>query len=400
MSNTVFTYTDNTTTTSSNTILTAASYLNRQTSLKSVSVGTVVTSIGDSCFSNCSNLISITISNSVTSLGNSVFYECIGLTSIIIPNSVTSIGTYCFYFCSALTSVTISNALTSLSQGCFYFCQGLPSLTIPNSIISLGDSCFYYCTSLTSITIPSNVTTIGNSCFIANSVLGTLTFSDSQKISSVGTDAFRLTKSGITVTYRNAANYDALPTSLKTTQSQFTSPTFVYDASCYTENTLITCFINGEEVEVKIQDIKVGMLVKTYNEGYVPVSRIGKLMIRNSDDVFNGLYKMKNNDLIVAGGHSILVDKLPLFINETNVPSFAKKGISFYKCNHKIQDKYLLLACDSDLFEPMIDNELYNVYHIVLESNNNNKNYGIYANGILSESTSLKNFIKKNFIDL
>ena len=58
-----------------------------------------VTSLGSSCFEDCSRLSSITIPNSVTSLGSGCFYDCYGLTSITIPNSITSLGDYCFYDC-------------------------------------------------------------------------------------------------------------------------------------------------------------------------------------------------------------------------------------------------------------------------------------------------------------
>ena len=59
----------------------------------------VVTSLGASCFKDCSGLTSITIPSSVTSLGESCFWVCSGLTSITIPSSVTSLGNYCFNHC-------------------------------------------------------------------------------------------------------------------------------------------------------------------------------------------------------------------------------------------------------------------------------------------------------------
>ncbi len=52
------------------------------TSLKSVTIGNSVTSIGDRAFAYCDNLTSIVIPNSVTSIGNGAFYSCDSLTSI------------------------------------------------------------------------------------------------------------------------------------------------------------------------------------------------------------------------------------------------------------------------------------------------------------------------------
>ena len=141
----------------------------------------VVTSLGASCFKDCSGLTSITIPSSVTSLGESCFDDCSGLTSITIPSSVTSLGSYCFYSCSGLTSITIPSSVTSLGNGCFGGCSGLTSITIPSSVTSLGESCFSWCRGLTSITIPSSVTSLGNHCFDDCSGLTSITIPSSVK---------------------------------------------------------------------------------------------------------------------------------------------------------------------------------------------------------------------------
>ena len=67
--------------------------------LKSVTIGNNVTSIGENAFKSCYGLTRVTIGNSVTSIGSSAFYGCFGLTSVTIPNSVTSIGSDAFRGC-------------------------------------------------------------------------------------------------------------------------------------------------------------------------------------------------------------------------------------------------------------------------------------------------------------
>ena len=133
--------------------------------LTSITIPSSVTSLGETCFGWCRGLTSITIPSSVTSLGYRCFCGCSGLTSITIPSSVTSLGYYCFSGCSGLTSITIPSSVTSLSGYCFYGCSGLTSITIPSSVTSLGESCFSDCSGLTSITIPSSVTSLGWNCF-------------------------------------------------------------------------------------------------------------------------------------------------------------------------------------------------------------------------------------------
>ena len=61
----------------------------------------------------------------------------------------------------------------------------------------------------------------------------------------------------------------------------------------------------------------------------------------------------------------------------------------------KISDKFLLLACFSDKFEKIENNETYNVYHLILESDDKKEQFGIYANnGILTESMNEEFYLK------
>ena len=84
---------------------------------------------------------------------------------------------------------------------------------------------------------------------------------------------------------------------------------------------------------------------------------------------------MKENNLFLTGGHSILVEEMTAYEK--------------IECNKifglpKIQNFYRLLACISDKFEPVNDNLRYEIYHISV-----GKEDIIYANGILSETFNL-----------
>ena len=133
--------------------------------LKSVTIGNSVTSIGSAAFYGCSGLTSVIIPNSVTSIGNSAFEDCSGLTSVTIGNSVTSIGDYAFNGCSGLTSVVIPNSVTSIGERVFQYCSSLTSVTIGNSVTSIGNRAFEGCSGLTSVTIGNSVTSIGGYAF-------------------------------------------------------------------------------------------------------------------------------------------------------------------------------------------------------------------------------------------
>ena len=62
-------------------------------------------------FYNCSKITSVTIGDLVTSIGERAFYNCTGLTSVTIPDSVTSIGDNAFSGCYKLVEVYNKSSL-------------------------------------------------------------------------------------------------------------------------------------------------------------------------------------------------------------------------------------------------------------------------------------------------
>lgn len=147
-----------------------------------------VTSIGNSAFSECTNLSDVIIPNSVTSIGDYAFYNCTRLTRVTIPNSVISIGESAFEGCTSLRSVTIPDSVTSIENSAFSGCISLANVTIPYSVTEIGPFAFSGCTSLTSITIPDSVTSISDSAFLNCTSLKSVTIPNS--VTSIGERAF------------------------------------------------------------------------------------------------------------------------------------------------------------------------------------------------------------------
>ena len=170
--------------------------------------------------------------------------------------------------------------------------------------------------------------------------------------------------------------------------------------SCFNEGTKILT-LNKELVEeyVKIEELRKGDLVKCYKGGYRRIDMIGKWsMINNRDNWKSCMYKMSKTDengliedLIVTGGHSMLVDELGE-CKEANEEAFGCKSAIM------IEDKKLLLASVSKSFKKVEENGVYTYYHFVVENDGDDSvNYGVWANGVLMETMS-KEYFKSHMI--
>lgn len=187
----------------------------------STSVISRVTSFGQECFNECSNLTTTIDLTNVTEIGQNAFRKTkIQVTGT--PSANINISAGAFYLCSNLTSFDFSNIttlndsvfyesglsgtlsipnLTGVLRGAeFYKCTGLTSITNLGSITSISDNpytsggivmgSFLNCTGLTSITIPSTVTKIGQSAFAECTSLSQVNCSW-QNIIEIGHGAFQ-----------------------------------------------------------------------------------------------------------------------------------------------------------------------------------------------------------------
>jgi hypothetical protein len=172
----------------------------------------------------------------------------------------------------------------------------------------------------------------------------------------------------------------------------------ISDPSCFNEGTKILCLNkNLEEEYIPIENLRKGDLVKSYKHGYRKIDLIGKNpMINNPEKWYECMYKMEKTeenglieDLIVTGGHAMLVDDLAEYKEEND----KKLGT-----NHLIDDKYLLLSSVSNNFKKIENTNVYTYYHFILENNgNDDERFGVYANGILTETPSKNHFTNHKY---
>ena len=156
--------------------------------------------------------------------------------------------------------------------------------------------------------------------------------------------------------------------------------------TCFVKGTNILILRNDIEQYVKIENLKIDDLIKTYKNGYKKLKYINYKQFKNDNSVFQ-ICKLSNlenqtEDLFLTGAHSLLVDNL----NDNQTKEILKyRQIE----NCKIEDKYLLMTFCHELSEKINNNDIYELYHLVLENDDEYGQYGIYSNGILSESMSL-----------
>jgi hypothetical protein len=167
---------------------------------------------------------------------------------------------------------------------------------------------------------------------------------------------------------------------------------------------MILILENGIEVERKVQELKNGDMVKISTGEYKKLVFIGtktinitknidKIRIMKQGTLGNNL---PNKDLLVTSGHSVL------FKNLENINEYYNENVY----NNNVEGYYKMMSQHCKLFDYVKEEELENIrdgdnvsyYHFCLENEDEEGQYGVYSNGILSETMSLS-FSKNNYMN-
>ena len=167
---------------------------------------------------------------------------------------------------------------------------------------------------------------------------------------------------------------------------------------CFLEGTPILCQIDGVEQYVAVETIRSGTLVKTSMNGFQAVNRIGYREIYHSGVADkDGLYLCTKEkypellgDITITGCHSILVDRIT---EEERLAIIATLDRIFITDN-----KYRLPACVDQRAVVAPSKGNFTVWHFALENAESDRyNYGVYANGLLVESSSIRHMIERKY---
>ncbi len=167
----------------------------------------------------------------------------------------------------------------------------------------------------------------------------------------------------------------------------------------------VGCFLADSKIltnkqSVPIQLLKKGDLVQTLNDGLLPVKFVGVRSFFNklTEERINAhLYKLNKNDfpelledLYVTGGHPLLVDEKDLD-KETKKKLLDMDGTPIIT-----EGKYRVFAMLHPNAELWNDEREHEIFDIVLENEDPKKNYGIWVNGILTESMDEEFFLNES----
>jgi hypothetical protein len=390
----------------SNNLQRIATYVfNNNTSLTSIIIPNSVTHIGDGVFGNCNNLKTVTLSSNLIEIGEQVFENCSNLgyitipskiknitysllnnchslTSVNLPSKLTNIDNFAFYSCTSLTSINIPSKVTNIGYGAFYSCTSLASINIPSKVNNIREYAFYSCTSLTSINIPSKVTNIRDYAFYMCTSLASIYIPDI--VSGIQQDTFTDVP---------------VPFTLYTSPLDNSNPVYSYFNTKYTNTINYVSYIPFFTADTKIltdkgyvviQDLRPGDLVKTLKHGFLPIYLISTREIQNTiseERLQDNLYVCSNKeypevfeDLIITGTHSILVDNLNDGEREKTIEVLGKI--------YATDGKYRLPVYVDERAKPYEKEGIFCIYNFALENQDYYMNYGIYANGLLVETTT------------
>lgn len=154
--------------------------------IRSVSMSENVTTIGESCFSECEDLTSINLPASVKSIGAYAFNGCSKLAAIGLPAGLTSMGKGAFQGCG-FTEFVVPDGITTISNGLFANCGKLTNITLPKGLKAIEDGAFMGC-GFTEFVVPDDITTISNYMFANCGKLTSITLPKDLK--AIGAGAF------------------------------------------------------------------------------------------------------------------------------------------------------------------------------------------------------------------
>jgi hypothetical protein len=393
------------------TFLFPASYFSGCTNLTRINLsGATMTTIPQQCFASCSVLTQIAWPQGLLNIGTgsgagSAFDNGPALLNITVPDSVTTIYEFAFQ----QSSFTAANYLS------YRINSNVTTIEIPiNNNISNYDAGHvilytdsdtsaaytYFGTNYSSVlrevlvAVPPAITTIspnsGNKDGGTTVTITGTSFTGATSVTFDGTNALSFTvQSDTEITCVTPAGSPGLVDVVVTTPDGIDTLVngFTYDIICFKEGSKILTDTGYKLV----QDLRSGDLVKTVSSGFKKIQHIGySKMYNNVNEIRskNKLYRCSTSeypelteDLVITGCHGILIKN---FKDHTQIEKTQEVLGKIYIT----EEYYRLPACVDDRTKIFEEEGVHTIWHFSLENSDYYMNYGVYANGLLVETTS------------
>jgi len=168
---------------------------------------------------------------------------------------------------------------------------------------------------------------------------------------------------------------------------------------CFLEGSKILCQVDGVEKYVAVETIRPGTLVKTSLHGFQPVTLIGSRPvvniggdIRDKNSLYlctKANYPELTEDLVITGCHAILVNHITDAHRQGIINTLERVFVT--------DKKYRLPACVDERAAVVQKAGTFTVWHFALEHTDIKMNYGVYAQGLLVESSPIWHMNTKNY---
>ena len=166
---------------------------------------------------------------------------------------------------------------------------------------------------------------------------------------------------------------------------------------CFLEGSQILCQVDGVETYVSVETLRPGTLVKTARDGYKAVQLIGHRDMTNSgvrekNSLYvctKAAYPELTADLTLTGCHAILVGEITDAQRTGIISTLERIFIT--------DQKYRLPACIDERAHVVPTVGTFTVWHFALEHTDIKMNYGVYAQGLLVESSPIWHMTYKNY---
>jgi len=287
----------------------------------------------------------------------------------LVPDGLTSVASNILQY-SELLSLDLSESQIVTISTLAFFQTKLQTILLPPTLITVGNNIFDGSQGLIAVTIYPALTTIGSGLFENTTAL----------LASSGAVSLEF---GSPIDTYIATNYPTI-----NRISLYPPP------PCFLEGTKILCSDESTPKGTKwveINTLKPGTRVFTESHGFVPVKSVISSTIRHSDEGERNpaqLFRCTADaygdevveDLVLTGCHSILVSELS---------EQERADILKYMGRIFITEGYYRLPAFADHRAQLYNkNGAHSIWHVCLEHEWVEGNYGILANGLLVESCS------------